>query len=103
MESVISKIIEIDKNASERINSASEKQKQILEDSENQCRKIREEIAGSADKRIAEVEGINKSEFEAETAELEKKISDAINEMNTFYEQNHERIEKEIFAEIVGE
>ena len=95
MESVINRIIEIDKNATERINSASEKRNQIIEDTKKQCMEIRTKIERDAD--------FNKSEFEKEVSELEKKFNDEINEMNAFYDYNHETIEKEILAEIVGE
>ena len=101
MESVINRIIEIDKNATERINSASEKRNQIIEDTKKQCMEIRTKIERDADMRISQIEDFNKSEFEKEVSELEKKFNDEINEMNAFY--NHETIEKEILAEIVGE
>lgn len=103
MESVINRIIEIDRNATERINSASEKKKQILDDIKNQCSELKLKIENDAEKRISKIEDLNKSEYEMKTAELEKKFNDEINEMNTFYEQNHKIIEREIFAEIVGE
>ena len=103
MESVINRIIEIDKNATERINSASEKRNQIIEDTKKQCMEIRTKIERDADMRITQIEDFNKSEFEKEVSELEKKFNDEINEMNAFYDYNDETIEKEILAEIVGE
>lgn len=103
MESVINRIIEIDRNATERINSANEKKKQIIEDIKNQCRELQLKIESDAENRISQIEDLNKSEYEMESAELEKKFNDEINEMNTFYDQNHKIIEREIFAEIVGE
>lgn len=48
MESVINRIIEIDKNATERINSASEKRNQIIEDTKKQCMEIRTKIERDA-------------------------------------------------------
>ena len=64
MESVINRIIEIDKNATERINSASEKRNQIIEDTKKQCMEIRTKIERDADMRISQIEDFNKSEFE---------------------------------------
>lgn len=84
MESVINRIIEIDKNATERINSASEKRNQIIEDTKKQCMEIRTKIERDADMRISQIEDFNKSEFEKEVSELEKKFNDEINEMNAF-------------------
>ena len=70
MESVINRIIEIDKNATERINSASEKRNQIIEDTKKQCMEIRTKIERDADMRISQIEDFNKSEFEKEVSEL---------------------------------
>ena len=92
MESVINRIIEIDKNATERINSASEKRNQIIEDTKKQCMEIRTKIERDADMRISQIEDFNKSEFEKEVSELEKKFNYEINEMNAFYDYNHEKI-----------
>lgn len=103
MESVINRIIEIDANATERINSAAEKKNNIIENTKKLCTEMKGRIDSDADKRISQIEAFNKSEFEKEVSELEKKFNDEINEMNAFYEHNHERMEKEIFAEIVGE
>ena len=61
MESVINRIIEIDKNATERINSASEKRNQIIEDTKKQCMEIRTKIERDADMRISQIEDFNKS------------------------------------------
>ena len=70
MESVINRIIEIDKNATERINSASEKRNQIIEDTKKQCMEIRTKIERDADMRISQIEDFNKSEFENEVSEI---------------------------------
>lgn len=72
MESVINRIIEIDKNATERINSASEKRNQIIEDTKKQCMEIRTKIERDADMRISQIEDFNKSEFEKEFQSLKK-------------------------------
>ena len=61
MESVINRIIEIDKNATERINSASEKRNQIIEDTKKQCMEIRTKIERDADMRISQIEDFNLS------------------------------------------
>ena len=45
---------------------------------------IRTKIERDADMRISQIEDFNKSEFEKEVSELEKKFNDEINEMNAF-------------------
>ena len=103
MESVINRIIEIDKQAEERLSSAEIRQKKIFRDAENECRQLEEKISHDAEKRISEIEKINRREYEELSEKLSKKYADEILSMDSFFEDNHENIENQIFAEIVGE
>jgi len=103
MESVVNKIIEIDKKANDRIAEAAESKKTILQQAEQQSNELKEKLGRDADKRIAEIENINKAEFDVQTAELEKQFNEETSKMDAFFESNHLKIEEEIFAEIVGE
>lgn len=103
MESVVNKIIEIDRMADSRINDARKRSDEILSETEEKCRKLRNDICTAADKRIAEIEEINRSDFDFKVSELEKKYSTEKLEMDSFFDSRHTEIENSIFAEIVGE
>lgn len=103
MESVINKIIEIDKRAEERLSSAEIRQKNIYSEAHSECRKLEEKIRNDADRRISEIEKINKNDYEELSEKLLKNYSDEILNMDSFFNENHENIENQIFAEIVGE
>lgn len=103
MESVINRIIDIDRCASERISDAKKRETEILEGTAGECAKITKELSAAADQRIAEVEKINKAHFELLSAELEKAYEQEIEEMDGCFESSHISIENAIFAEIVGE
>ncbi len=103
MESIVDKIIEIDRMADSRINDARKKSDEILNAAEEKCRRLKNDIASGADKRIAEVEEINRLEYEKESEKLHKEYETRKNEMDSFFEANHADIEKNIFSEIVGE
>lgn len=103
MESVINKIIEIDKLAEERLTKAEIRQKNIYNEAQEECRRLEVKIRRDADKRINEIENINKSEFDAFYEKISKKYSEEILNMDSFFSDNHEEIENQIFAEIVGE
>ena len=84
MDSIVNRIIEIDRNADEKIKAASEKEKQIIGEAENECLAL-------------------KKELESESAKLEKRHNEELKFLDDYYNKNHQRIESEIFAEIVGE
>ncbi|MFR0880346.1 MAG: hypothetical protein ACLSGN_02510 [Oscillospiraceae bacterium] len=103
MESIVNRIIEIDRNADEKIKAASEKEKQILGEAENECLALKKELLDSAMKKISQIEEFNKKELESESAKLEKRHYEELKFLDDYYNKNHQRIESEIFAEIVGE
>lgn len=103
MESVLNKIIEIDRMADSKINDAQDDSKRFIRDTELKCASLKKDILSAADKRIREVENINKTDFDSKIAVLEEKYSDEKKDMDSFFESRHDEIEKKIFAEIVGE
>ena len=103
MESLVNKIIEIDRMEDGRINDAKKQSEDILKSAEEKCKKIREDITAAAEKRIAEIESINKSDYESKISVLNKKINLEKERMDSFFENHHTEIEKSIFSEIVGE
>ncbi len=103
MESIINKIIEIDRLAEERLNLAEVKKKEIFENAKKECFDLEKKLRHDADMRISEIEKINKRDYDALSESLSKKYSDEMNNMDRYYESHHEIIENRIFSEIVGE
>ena len=103
MENIIKKIIEIDRLAEERLSQAENKKSEIAVKAKDECIRLEKKLSQDADKRIAEIEKINKAEFEKLSEDLSKKYADKMQNMDTYFEKNHERIENKIFSEIVGE
>lgn len=103
MESVINKIIEIDRLAEEQLSLAEVRKKEIFADTQRECKNLENTIRHDAEVRISEIENINKREFDFISETLSKKYSDEMNRMNSFFEHHHENIENRIFSEIVGE
>lgn len=103
MESVVNKIIEIDRMADRRISDAKKNSKKILSDTETKCSDLRNDISYAADRRIREIERINKTDFDMKIARLEEKYAVEKKDMDRFFEFSHSEIENKIFAEIVGE
>ncbi len=103
MESIINKIIEIDRLAEERLSQAEIRKKDIFADTQRECRDLEKKIRHDAEVRITEIEKINRQEYEAASEDLSKKYSDEMNSMDRYFESHHEIIENRIFSEIVGE
>lgn len=103
MESVINKIIEIDCMADSRLNDAQKQHNEILSKADAKSRSLISSINSAAEKRISEIEKINKSDYDSKVAMLEEKYKLEKNSMSNVFEQNHIKIEDMIFSEIVGE
>lgn len=103
MENLVNKIIEIDRMADGRIVEAKKSSVKILSDAETKCESLKKDISCAADKRITEIEKINKTYFDMQIAKLEKKYADEKMNMDRFFDFSHLDIENKIFAEIVGE
>ncbi len=103
MESIISRIIEIDKQAEQKLSEAKELQKQLALDAQAEADFLEQTLIEKADKAIANVEAVNKLEFENITYENQKKHSEIIKSLDDFYDREHEKIESLIFEQIVGE
>lgn len=103
MENLVNKIIEIDRMANSRIVEAQKSSRKILSDAETRCVSLERDISYAADKRITEIEKINKADFDMKIAKLEKKYADEKKNMDRFFDFSHLDIENKIFAEIVGE
>ena len=103
MESVVDKIIEIDRMADRKISEAKKNSGDIIRQAEEKCHTLKKDISFAADKRIGEVEKINRSDFDGKVAGLEEKYAAEKKDMDSFFETRHNEIEKTIFEEIVGE
>lgn len=103
MESIISKILEIDKQAEQKLSEASELKEQLALDAQAEADFLEQTLKQKADAAIANVEAVNKLEFENITYENQKKHSEIIKVLDDFYEREHEKIESVIFENIVGE
>ncbi|MDO5560247.1 MAG: hypothetical protein Q4F95_11680 [Oscillospiraceae bacterium] len=103
MENIVDKIIQIDRNADERLVEAQEQQKQILDDSETEIVKLKQKLSQEADKRINEVSDFHKKETSETVEKLNKKCEEELRMLDRAYELRHEEIEKSIFRSIAGE
>lgn len=103
MENIVDKIIQIDRNADERLIEAKEKQKKIIADSDEEITKLKERLSGEAEKRISEVSALHKKETSEAVEKLNKKCEEDLSVLDNAFRQKHEEIENSIFRSIAGE
>ena len=103
MENIVTKIIEIDRAANEKLARSKQQQQQILEDARADARQQQEELEKKADNRIAQVELYHEGEYRRISQELSEKFDASVTALNRSFEEKHEQIETEIFNRIVGE
>ena len=89
MENIVTRIIEIDREANEKLAKSKQQQQEDLEK--------------RADNRISQVELYHEGEYRRISQELSEKFDAAVMALNKSFEERHEQIETEIFNRIVGE
>ena len=102
MENIVTRIIEIDREANEKL-AQSKQQQQLLADARAEAQQQQQELEKRADNRISQVELYHEGEYRRISQELSEKFDAAVMALNKSFEERHEQIETEIFNRIVGE
>ena len=100
MENIVTRIIEIDREANEKLAQSKQQQQQLLADARAEAQ---QELEKRADNRISQVELYHEGEYRRISQELSEKFDTAVMALNKSFEERHEQIETEIFNRIVGE
>ena len=99
MDEIINKILDIDRQAEERLLQAEKDKTKILNEAKLQEMEIKENCILRADDRIEKVESSEKKSAEKITLEMKAKMAD----LDKLFNDNKEKWENEIFHRIVGE
>ena len=103
MDEIINKILDIDRQAEERLLQAEKDKTKILNEAKLQGMKTKENCTIRADDRIEKVELSEKQsadeQIEKITSEMKAKMAD----LDKLFNDNKEKWENEIFHRIVGE
>lgn len=102
MENIVTRIIEIDREANEKLAQSKQQQQQLLADARAEAQQ-QQELEKRADNRISQVELYHEGEYRRISQELSEKFDAAVMALNKSFEERHEQIETEIFNRIVGE
>lgn len=100
MADIISQILDIDKNAREKVARAKEEKKQMLLDAEEERDKIKSQLVERAAHRLEVIEAQEAQRANEIEEELKASADEKIKTIDDRFEQNHEAWEKEIFERI---
>ena len=103
VENIINRILEIDKQACERIESAEKQKKQIFSDAKVEEAQIRDEHLKKANIKIDEYDQQQKLIADEKIAKIEEEKLKKISDLQSIYDNNHSSWEQDIFQRIVGE
>lgn len=103
MENIITRIIEIDRQANEKLAASEREKDQILADARTQAVQRTEELEQNARKRIAEVEAFHAGEYDRAQKKSKEQHERDLRDMDAVFAKKHESIEAELFGKIVGE
>lgn len=103
MYNVVRSIIDIDKQANDRLEMAVNQKEEIIKKAKDETKKIREKLEMEAIKRIEKTEAMNDNIAEEKIYELGKQREIEIREMDENFNEHHLEIEESIYKRIVGE
>ena len=101
-ESVINKIMNIDREADRKLNEAYARQKEAAEEVEEQKHMMRRQLESQAKKHLEKFESQRKFEFEESVKELKLRTEQSKTKLERLFNENHAGWEEEIFGGIVG-
>ncbi|MBQ0000701.1 MAG: hypothetical protein KBT01_04080 [Clostridiales bacterium] len=101
MEEAIRKLMEIEDAAREIMQETVQNKKWLSEQMEQACREYDAELDAEMEERLKELrESIGES-TEEQLTKLREKNSRALENLEIYYEQNHERLSQELFEKIL--
>jgi vacuolar-type H+-ATPase subunit H len=103
MEYLVNKIVEIDRHAAERLETAGKQKEQIIKQSMEEARVIKNQYEQNALKQIHEAEESNKEVLDKDIKKIVELGKHEIVKMQEEFDLKHKSIEECIFKRIVGE
>lgn len=101
MENIVTKIIEIDQQADEKLAASQEEMRKILADARVQAEQCRSALQAAADKRIAAVTAFHQSEYERQSAVLHEASEQAKTSLDKSFQTQHTTLEDELFRAVL--
>lgn len=98
---IITAILEIDKEASQKLKDTQIRKDAILSEAQVAEKSIKDDIFLAANKKIEKIDEIEKNSAEKKCLEIEENKQREIARFDGIYDNNHEKWESEIFNRVI--
>lgn len=102
METIVNRIIEIDRDADDRLAAAQAEQRQILADAKAEAAKRRETKEQETDRQIRAEEARKKAELESKTNALLEAQRETIAQLDRTFAAQRGQLEDDLFRLVLG-
>ncbi|MCM1023667.1 MAG: hypothetical protein NC395_06370 [Prevotella sp.] len=102
MENIITRILEIEQDARERIEEANRKRDEMIAEAEAEKERIIDEKVRNAEEKLRKLGLDEKRKTDEKLEEIERIKNDEIKRLDDVYGKNHAEWEKEIFDAVIA-
>ena len=103
MEQIIGKLSEIETTAETIMKDATQKKKALSAEMERHSKEFDTQLEKQTEEQIQEIRRNLEGEKDKRLNSLRKDTQSALNELDAYYQKNHERLSREIFEKIIQE
>lgn len=101
MEQILSKLSEIEITARRIMEDAVRTKKALSEEMEKICKDYDAQLEKETNEKIRKIRADLENEKDAQLTALIKDTEDAFSDLDSYYEENHERLSEELFKKIL--
>ena len=101
MEQILNKLSEIETTANYIMEEASEKKQELSLQMEEQCRAFDAQVDEDTSKQVETIRRSLEQNKEKELSKLRQQTTEMFNKLDIYYKQNHEKLAKELCAQIL--
>ncbi len=103
MEQIIGKLSEIETTAESIMKDAAQKKKALSAEMERQSKEFDTQLEKQTEEKIQEIRRNLEGEKDKRLSALRENTQASLNQLDTYYTKNHERLSREIFEKIIQE
>ena len=103
MEQIIGKLSEIETTAESIMKDAAQKKKALSAEMERQSKEFDTQLEKQTEEKIQEIRRNLEGEKDKRLSTLREDTQTSLDQLDTYYAKNHERLSREIFEKIIQE
>lgn len=101
MEQILSKLSEIELAARHIMEDADRTKKALSEEAEKKCRDFDHELEKSTSQKVLQIRSSLEKEKDSQLTALRQNTEDYFRSLDSYFEENHERLAEELFHKLL--